>query len=68
MKAPVRSDDFSFCDLLGGRCQENQEWMRHHFLVEVSPGAGFVVGGAFSIQALVSEMELFLHSFGETGS
>ena len=32
-------------------------------LAEVSPGEGFVVGGAFAIQALVSEMEVFLESF-----
>ena len=31
MKAPVKSDDFWFCDLLGGRCQGNQEWIRQHF-------------------------------------
>ena len=35
-------------------------WLR---LAEVSPGEGFVVGGAFAIQVLVSEMEVFLESF-----
>ena len=35
-------------------------WLR---LAEVSPGERFVVGGAFAIQLLVSEMKLFLDSF-----
>ena len=35
-------------------------WLR---LAEVSRGEEFVVGGAFAIQVLVSEMEVFLESF-----
>ena len=33
-----------------------------------SSGGGFVVEEAFAIQGLVSEMELFLYSFNQTGS
>ena len=35
-------------------------WLR---LAELSQGKGFVVGGAFAIQLLFSEMKLFLDSF-----
>ena len=31
-------------------------------------GGGFVVGEMFAIQGLISEVELFLHSLGQTGS
>ena len=43
-------------------------------LVLVRIGAGLVVGGGlvvgqtFTIQRLISEMELFLHRLGQTGS
>lgn len=37
-------------------------------LAVVSAAAGFIVGGTFTIQLLVSEMEMFLRIFVEAGS
>ena len=45
-------------EFLGSAQRAVLSWLN---LARVGPGEGFVVGKAFGIQGLVSEMELFLH-------
>lgn len=35
MKASIVSDDFWFCDLFSGHCEEKQEWILFYCLVSI---------------------------------
>ena len=59
LKACRRELGTAYCNLLKVELAKLVEFAR------VSPGGGFVVGGAFAIQGLLSEMELFLHDLNK---